>query len=302
MDNVYIISLIIPPAVFLGSFFTARQFRALQNVPSISAIFVQRKWLVSILMGLPFSGIFSLVIFSGTGFSARNIFIVAAIFSIASVSSYFGLTLGWGQPLSANEDVTPPDQPPANALPDGVTIEDMSHSIKITIIAYKRWRWFVIALFNWVLTIFLILPIVGFVIVAILLNFLPENVHFLVWGIAGGAGIYFAYVKFRETLEYISDTEIIEIDNSSIKVEQHGSGFTNKKEYPANNINRISTLLSGRHKVIKRSPFINSNMPVFIIWHNRGLKRYHSFGRGIDVADAQNILEIIYARFPQYKG
>jgi hypothetical protein len=43
-------------------------------------------------------------------------------------------------------------------------------------------------------------------------------------------------------------------------------------------------------------------MPAFILWHNRGLKRYHTFGRAVDLADAQRILEMVYAKFPQYKG
>jgi hypothetical protein len=60
--------------------------------------------------------------------------------------------------------------------------------------------------------------------------------------------------------------------------------------------------LGGTNAMIKRSPFVNSNMPAFMMWHNHGLKRYSSFGRAVDLADAQRILEMVYAKFPQYKG
>ena len=81
-------------------------------------------------------------------------------------------------------------------------------------------------------------------------------------------------------------------------------GFISRKEYAADNIKKITTMFSfgGTNVVIRRSPFVNSNMPAFMMWHNRGLKRYRTFGREIDLANAQRILESIYSKFPQYKG
>jgi hypothetical protein len=99
-------------------------------------------------------------------------------------------------------------------------------------------------------------------------------------------------------------TKIIEIDNLSVKIEEYGSGFKSRKEYAADNIKKITAMFAfgGANVAIRRSPFISSNMPTFMMWHNRGLKRYRSFGRAIDLVDAQNILETIYSKFPQYKG
>jgi hypothetical protein len=107
-----------------------------------------------------------------------------------------------------------------------------------------------------------------------------------------------------EALEFLFDKEIIEIDNLSVRIEKYGSKFSSKKEYPAENIKKITAMFSfsGTNAVIKRSPFVNSNVPAFIMWHNHGLKRYRTFGRAVDLADAQRILEMVYAKFPQYKG
>ena len=60
--------------------------------------------------------------------------------------------------------------------------------------------------------------------------------------------------------------------------------------------------LGGANTVLMRSPFVNQNMPAFMLWHRRGLKRYRPFGRAVDFADAQRILEAIYIKFPQYRG
>ena len=107
-----------------------------------------------------------------------------------------------------------------------------------------------------------------------------------------------------QALEFIFDKEVIEIDNLSVRIEKYGSKFSSKKEYPAENIKRITGMfsLNGTNTALKRSPFLNSNMPVFMMWHNRGVKRYHTFGKAVDLADAQRILEMVYAKFPQYKG
>jgi hypothetical protein len=60
--------------------------------------------------------------------------------------------------------------------------------------------------------------------------------------------------------------------------------------------------IGGTNVSMRRTPFVNSNMPAFIMWHNHGLKRFRWFGRAVDLADAQRILEMVYSKFPQYKG
>jgi hypothetical protein len=116
--------------------------------------------------------------------------------------------------------------------------------------------------------------------------------------------LYLNTIKFQDMLEYVFDKEVIEITNLSVKIEKFGAGFKNKKEFPADNIKGVTTFFSfGKvNAPIRRSPFVNSNMPAFSIWHRRGLKRFHSFGRAIEPADAQSILEIMSSRFPQYRG
>jgi hypothetical protein len=151
---------------------------------------------------------------------------------------------------------------------------------------------------------FCVLPFVGLLLISVLQNFLPESINILVWILVGGLVLFLIYREFQKALEYVYDKEIVEFNNLSVKIENYGSGLKSKKIYPVDNIKKITTMFpSGRRNVaIKRSPFVNSNMPAFMMWHNRGLKRYRSFGRAVDFADAQNILETIYTKFPQYEG
>lgn len=289
--------------MFFSGFFVARQLRTLQNVPFISMMFVQRKLLTSAVMGIFISVIFSLPMFLATKFSAWNILAFVVMGLIASASHYFGITVGWGQSLFVDENVIPSNQTQINALPDNVTVDDTLNSVKITIITQKRWGWFVMSLFSWGVMAFCALPIVGLILISVLQNYLPENTNILIWLLVGGFMLYLIYSKFQEVLEYVFDKEIIEIDYQSVKIEKYGSGFKSKKEYSADNIKKITTLFfGGTNREIRRSPFVNSNIPAFMMWRNRGLKRYRSFGRGVDLADAQNILETIYSKFPQYKG
>ena len=304
MDNIYVIFLIIPIAMFFSGFLIARQLRGLQNVTLISKMFVQRKWLISAVTGILISGIFSLIIFLETKFSVWHILTFVMMFLIASASYYFGITLGWGRSLSISENVISPNQTQNNALPDNIIVDDALNSVKITINTQKRWGWFVISLFQWVVLGLCALPFVGLILISVLQNYLPENTNILIWIFVGGLVLYLIYIKFQEALEYVFDKEIIEIDNLSVKIEKYGSGFKSRKEYSADNIKKIIAMFSfGRtNKAIRRSPFVNSNMPAFMMWHNRGLKRYRLFGRAVDLADAQSILETIYSKFPQYKG
>ncbi len=305
MNNIYVIFLIVVPiAMFFSGFLIARQLRALQNVPLISMMFVQRKWLSSAIMGIFISGIFSLITFLETEFSAWNILAFFIMFLIASASYYFGITFGWGRSLSSSESIASVNQTRLNALPDNVVLDDTLNSVKVTINTQKRWMWFVMSLFQLAFVGLCALPIVGLIVISILQGYLPKNLNFLIWVFVGGLVLYLIYTQFQEALEYVFDKETIEIDNLSVKIEKYGLGFKSRKEYSADNIKKITTMFSfgGTNVVIRRSPFVNSNMPAFMMWHNRGLKRYRSFGRAVDLADAQSILETIYSRFPQYKG
>ena len=320
MDNIYItFFVVVPIGMFLGGFLIARQMRTLQNAPFIAMMFVQRRWFLSAVTGLLVSGFFSLILLSETNFSFGVILIFVAVFLIASASYYFGITVGWGRFLPASEGVAPPDQPRTRALPDhaispaqpqesalpeNIILDETLDSVKITINTQKRWVWFGLELFNWVMIGLCALPILGLMAIAALQDYLPGAAHIFVWIAVSGLVFCLLYIKFEQALEYVFDQEIIEVSNLSITIEKSGWIFKSKREYPADNIQRITTMFSlgGANTVLTRSPFVNQNMPAFMLWHRRGLKRHRPFGRAVDFADTQRILNAIYIKFPHYRG
>ena len=295
--------------MFFSGFLMARQLRPLENATFVSKLFVQRRLLLSIITGLFISIFFTLLYSATSGFTLSKIIAFIVLFVLASGSEYFGMEFGWGSspsPDTMNESITTSSNQISvdSNFPENLTVEDSLSSVKITIISKKRWVLFATEAFQWIIMGLCALPILSLVAIAALQNYLPQNLHFLVWLLVGGLVLYLLYIKFMEALEYIFDKEIIEIDNLSVRIEKYGSKFGNKKEYPAENIKKITGMFSfgGTSAVLKRSPFLNSNMPVFMMWHNRGLKRYRTFGRAVELADAQKILEMVYAKFPHYKG
>jgi hypothetical protein len=302
---IYIIFLIVVPiAMFFSAFVVARQLRALQNVPIVSMMFVQRKWLMSAIMGGFISGFFSVLALLDSKFSAWSILAFVLMFLIASASYYFGVSLGWGNSSSVSENITPVDKTQVDTLPENIVVDNTFNSVRIAINTQKRWGWFAMSLFQLIIVGLCALPIFGLMIVSLLQNYLPESMKVVIWIVMGGLVLYLIYTKFQEALEYIFDKEIIEIDNLSVKIEKYGSGFKSRKEYSADNIKKIATVfsISGTNVSMRRSPFVNSNMPAFMMWHNHGVKRFRWFGRAVDLADAQRILEMVYSKFPQYKG
>lgn len=291
MNTFIVFHITISIATFFGGFIIARQLRSLESVPVISTMFVQRKLLLSIVMGIFMSGLFTIISSATTKFLLWQPASFFAMFILTTGSCYFGITLGWGNSLSGSENIFPVNQAQINALPDNIVIDNTFNSVKITINTQKRWGWFAMALFQLALIGLCALPFLGLIVISVLQNYLPESMNILIWVAVGGLVLYLIYTKFQEALEYIFDKEIIEIDNLSVKIEKYGSGFKSRKEYSADNIKKITTIFSfvGTNVAIKRSPFVNSNMPAFIMWHNRGLKRYHTFGRAIDLVDAQRI-------------
>lgn len=310
MDKLFIVFLIITPiAMFFSGFLMARQLRPLENATFVSKLFVQKRLLLCVITGLIISIVFTFLYSATSGFALSKIIAFIVLFVLASGSEYFGMKFGWGNSPStdiANENIITSSNQISidNNFPENLTVENSLSSVKITIMSKKRWILFAMEAFQWLVMGLCALPILSLVVIAALQNYLPQNLHFLVWLLVGGLVLYLLYIKFMEALEYIFDKEIIEIDNLSVKIEKYGSSFSSKKEYPAENIKKITGMFSfgGTSTVFKRSPFLNSNMPVFMMWHNRGLKRYRAFGRAVDLADAQRILEMVYAKFPQYKG
>lgn len=300
--NIYTLFLIVVPvAIFFGAFLVTWQFRSL---PVIFEIFVKRKWLVSVIMGGFFSGIFSLVLIFDTKFSARSIFEFIVMALVTSLMYYFGLTFGQRRVEASIEKLPPVSPSQETSLPENIIVDDTIGSVKITVNTKKRWVWFTMEIFQLLIMGLCALPILGLVVISLLQNYLPRSLNIPVRVLVGGLVLYLIYTKFQEALEYIFDKEIIEIDALSVRIEKYGSSFKSTKEFPAENIKKITTMFpfASTNIAVKRSPFINSNMPALMMWHSRGLKRYRAFGRAIDFVDAQRILEMIYARFPQYKG
>lgn len=306
MDNIYIlIVIIVPMAMFLSGFLIARQLRVLENVPMYSMMFVKYRWRFSFVIGFVISLLFTGIVGLLDGFTPRLFYSFVGIFLLATFCYYLGASFGWGKSTTINEEDTATHKVQLDtAFPENVLVEGSLSSIRITINAKKRWGFFIMEAFQWIFLGLCGLPILGLLAISFVQNYLPQNLHFLVWVLVGGLILYLLYTKFRETLEYIFDKEIIEIDNMSIRIEKYGSKFNSKKEYSAENIKQITALFSfgTANVMLKRSRFMNSNMDAFIMWHNGGLKRYRTFGRAVDPADAQRIMEMVYAKFPQYKG
>lgn len=275
-----------------------------ENAPLISKLFVEKKWLLSIITGFFISIVFTLLYSATSGFSLGKIVAFLALFILTSGSYYFGLRFGRGNSFSVDKNASTVNPTQSDSFPENVVVDNTINSVKITINSQKRWVLFVMSVFQWVMMSLCILPIASLAIISLLQNYLPKNMGFLVWILVGGLVLYLLYIKFQEALEYVFDQEIVEVDNLSVKIEKYGMGFKSIKEYPAENIKKITPMFSlgGTNIVLQRSPFMNSNMPAFMMWHNHGLKRYRSFGKAIDLADAQRILETIYSKFPQYKG
>jgi len=304
MSITFLIPLIaFPIVIFFVAIFAARQMRSFGNMPVFSTIYVKYRLLLSVFTSGLMTFFFGFLFFFRSGFAFPQLIFCIGLFLLLTVAYFYGIKLGWG-------DVTPlVDTPMATGesqaveYPEHVVVENQYSSIKVTINTKKRWGLFALSVFPLPIMI-CVVPLVGFAIVSLLQKSLPNGLNILVGFLVAGAVLYGLYQKIQEVLEFLFDKEIIEIDNSSVRIEKYGSGFKSIKAYPADNIKKITMLLSfaGANSPIKRSPFTNQNIPMLLLWHERGLKRFRYFGRGLDAADAQAILESVYAKFPQYRG
>jgi len=303
LEEIYFLFLAIGPITsgFVG-FLIARQLRALDATPFVGLLFGKYRWLFSLLMGLGLGGIYSIIVFGGSEFQVWNIVRAMALCLAISISYHLGTALGW-KPMGFGEEKLPSTaQVPLGSLPNNLTLEDMPQLVRISIKTNKRWVWFFLALFQFVIFALVTFFLGGLVLVALLQNFLPESLRFLSWIMAGGVVKFLIYKNFQGVIEYVFDTEVIEINHEGIMIEKSGLGFRDKKRYPADAIKHLASLfvMPSQYQITRRSPFSHS-LPVFSIWLNRSWEKTYSFGRTVDLADAQNILEIIYNRFPQYK-
>ena len=299
MDSIYIDFLIaVPITIFVCGFILARQIRGLENAP-----FIKHKFRFSAFIGGGSSILLAIISSLTTGLSIQQLLIIFGLFLLVTFSGYCGITIGSGRPSSETNNVTSVNRHQNNTLPENVIVDNQPSSIKITISTKKRWGLLAMAVFPLPIMI-CILPFVGLGVVSLMQRYLPTGLNILAAILVIGMMLYALYKQFRDVLEYLFDKEVIRIDNLSVRVEKYGSGFKSIKEYPADNIKTITALFSfaGANTAIKRSPFINQNVPAFILWHERGLIRFRYFGRGLDMANAQRILESVYTKYPQYRG
>lgn len=307
MDNIYVTLLVITPiSMFATGFFVARQFRSFENVLFFSMMFVQQRLLFSFVMGFFISLMLMLIVGIVTGFSTNMLIVFFGIFIFTTISFFGGVKFGWGASESSDESIALSTTPiPTDiTFPEYILVEDLLDSMKITINTKKRWVFFALEAFQLVFVGLCGLSILSLLAISFFQNYIPKSMHFLLWLVFGSLVFYLLYIKFMEALEFIFDKEVIYINNVSVRVEKFGSKFYSKKEFPAENIKNISVLysLGGTKTATKQSTFFNSNMPAFFLFHKRGIRRYRTFGRAVDLSNAQRLLEMVYAKFPQYKG
>lgn len=292
---------------FGAGFVIAQQTRALQAIFVSNSPVNQPKWLISVLMGAFFGGLYTFFLALDVGLSTQTILAFLVMWVAASGPVYVAFTLGWQRPLPASFPVIPASNTTAQpaALPEHIVVEDGSNMVKITITTPKRWVWFVMSMVQWLVMGLCILPVLGIAVVGMLQNLQPEILRPLIGVLAAGLLLYLLYVKFKEALEYVFDREMIAIDNQAVTIERSGSVFQSKRTYPAENIRRItpSPFMAGLPGLsFRRSPFGSTTQPGLMIWYERGRTRLHMFGRGVELAHAQSLVETICRRFPQYRG
>jgi len=263
-------------------------------------LFVERRLLVSLLTGFLISAVVTFGFSMVSRASLTTILDFLVLFVLASGSYYFGMSLGWDNSSGAVQNGIQQSCGQFAPLPENITIENTPSSLRITIRTKKRWAQFVVYMIQLVVVGLCFSPLVVFALVSSLQNHLPQGFRFVVWIVGGGFVVYLLYKQFQDAIEYIFDQEIIEIDNLSVRIKNAGSVFRKNKEYSADNIKQIMAF--GGANPVKGLSFISAKIPAFMLWKKRGLPWYRIFGRGVGPADAQRILAMIYARFPQYKG
>jgi len=192
-----------------------------------------------------------------------------------------------------------------NSLSANVSIADSLISLRIAISHPPNKGRFAFELVLLVLHGCLAIPILGFTLLAVSWHFLPLMLAVAVSVLGVGLTCSLFYRAFRDSLEYLYDQEVIDIDNQAIKIARSGAGFKDFVEYSADHIKAINLLFPNNPKLnwLRFLPGASSaNIDRFLIYDVRGLKRMHTFGKGIQLEEARQILDSIWRRYPQYKG
>ena len=204
--------------------------------------------------------------------------------------------------------------------PNNFVLENTSDSIRISVHGYKRWGSFLTSLIWLVILAIFILPFVGGLLITFLIGIptifpkisevaIPEallkiapTVILLVFG---GLYLYILIPRLSTAVDALLDREIIEIDNQKIYIERSGFlGYTKRKLYLAENVKGITTLFS----VPVRPKFLNnflfgssSGAGNLVILLTSQVRRLYRCGKDISRLDADNIVDIVYRKFPKYR-
>lgn len=303
MDDIYLLFFVIPPLTAgLIGFFLALQLRPLEASPMVSMLFVKRRWLISLIMGIGLGGIFAIIFFIGNEFAWWQMGAFGGLCVAIAGFYYFGMTLGWSYKSPSDKDGMARTQAQVGGLPQNIEVISALDSVQIVVRSKKRWVSFAFSLFLFLVMALVVYPIVGLFIIALINSYLPKGFYWLGFLLVGGTLLYLIYKNFQNVLENVFDVEVIEIDNNAITVEKSGLGFRNKKRFSAEEIKYLALVFSlpGTPPITQHSPF-TSSFPAFMIWFNRGWNKTLAFGQSVDLADAQVVLETIYQRFPSFK-
>jgi hypothetical protein len=196
---------------------------------------------------------------------------------------------------------------------NNLVIENSIDLIKVTIRGNKKWGWFLLSFITFIVNGFCILPILCLATISIVQKFLLTQQYLsaalqvivLVVVLILFMCLYLIilYRKFPEAIEFLFDSEIIQISEQSISIERSGFlGFRTKKVFLAENIKGlvISSPITEQLGFLNRSPFVSTNIGAFMVWHGRGFKRFYNFGRNVSQLDAQNLIATVYRKFPKY--
>lgn len=300
MDTLSLLTFLIAPlAMGLGGFAAARRFRAFGGDSAFVGFVSSRKSVFSAVMGIFMGFVFTLFSSPTQAWSAQHWILFLELSALSAIGYHAGISFGWGavsEPKIAAALMMPLQ---IASLPANIRLEEMPGILRITIQNTKKRGWFVA---QWFLVGFLAFPFLCLLVFSFFQSAISPVSQLLLFVFVLGVFLYLAWLRFHAPLEQLYDREVIEINELAVQVELYGAGFKSREKFSARDILRITTFGSLFDAPLPRSSFSKGGFPALLIWKNRGLKRMSSFGKGVALPDAQQIVDVIYQKFPQYKG
>jgi hypothetical protein len=176
-------------------------------------------------------------------------------------------------------------------------IQERSDAIDLHIPARKNW-FTIIFLGFWLIAVVTILSVA---LPSFTVNFARNSASpdmswfFIVWFLGFGGGIAFAaYIWLR----MLFGVEIVQVLGDSIAVGQRVLWFEQGRNHSSEHIAHLRTLQIIEPAWYEQSSFYGTGSPSLAFDYGARTVR---FGRGIDEAEARQILERIVSKFPQYQ-